>query len=338
VVDFFYSNPTWLVGLVVIGICTGVSVLGLIVFHRFVDVHLRHKDTETVGLSYAIVAVIYAVLIAFIVINVFETFSKADEVATGEANKLSNLMLDSAGLPPELGAKIRADLDSYIDIVTKKEWPSQQAGHTEESVFEAGWASLANLSTQLAAFEPTTTGQTINKAEMLRVTNELVKARRGRVIAAGEHVPDVVWQILLLAGAVAGPDATPGPSAGAPGGNGPAAGPAAGPMAGPGVAAGASVGAACERWWRPAPGMALLRGALLTAGNEGEAGRDVGGGRGERARFSPRGWALGKRSQGLTKSPPDRLLVHRSGNPASSQRFNCPNRPRHNPFWPTGPA
>jgi hypothetical protein len=38
---------------------------------------------------------------------------------------------------------------------------------------------------------------------MLRVTNELVKARRGRVIAAGEHVPDVVWQILLLAGAVA---------------------------------------------------------------------------------------------------------------------------------------
>jgi hypothetical protein len=34
------------------------------IFHRLVDVHLRHTDTETVSLTYAIVAVDYAVLIA----------------------------------------------------------------------------------------------------------------------------------------------------------------------------------------------------------------------------------------------------------------------------------
>jgi Protein of unknown function (DUF4239) len=38
---------------------------------------------------------------------------------------------------------------------------------------------------------------------MLRSMNELMKARRSRVLAAGEHLPDVVWQILLLAGAIA---------------------------------------------------------------------------------------------------------------------------------------
>jgi Protein of unknown function (DUF4239) len=137
------------------------------------------------------------------VINVFETFSKGDEVATNEANKLSNLMLDSAGLPPELGVTVRADLDKYIDLVVKQEWPSQQAGNLDEKVFEPGWTTLAHLSTLLASFEPATAGQNVNKAEMLRVTNDLVKARRGRVLAAAEHVPDVVWQILLLAGVVA---------------------------------------------------------------------------------------------------------------------------------------
>jgi protein-S-isoprenylcysteine O-methyltransferase Ste14 len=38
---------------------------------------------------------------------------------------------------------------------------------------------------------------------MLHAVNDLIRARRSRIIAAGEHLPDVVWQILLLAGSVA---------------------------------------------------------------------------------------------------------------------------------------
>jgi hypothetical protein len=202
-VDFLYTHPTWVIGLVVIGVWTGLALGGLYAFHRLVDVHLRHKDTETVGLTYAIVAVVYAVLIAFIVVDVFETFAKGDEIATAEANKLSNLMLDSAGLPPPMGEAVRADLDKYIDIVVKSEWPSQQKGKLGDAVFEPGWTALAHLSTRLAVFEPATMGQNVNKSEMLHVMNELIKARRSRILAAGEHLPDVVWQILLLAGAVA---------------------------------------------------------------------------------------------------------------------------------------
>jgi hypothetical protein len=192
-----------MVGLIVIGIWTGLSLAGLYLFNRFVDVHMRHKDTETVGLTYAIVAVVYAVLIAFIVVDVFETYAKGDEIATAEANKLSNLMLDSAGLPPEIGSAVRADIDKYIDIVVKSEWPSQQQGKLGDAVFEPGWTQLAVLSTKLASFEPKTMGQNANKGEMLHAVNDLIRMRRTRIIAAGEHLPEVVWQILILAGVVA---------------------------------------------------------------------------------------------------------------------------------------
>jgi len=203
VVDFLYSHPTWEIGLLVIGVWTGLSLLGLLIFHRLVDVHIRHKDTETVGLTYAIVAVIYAVLIAFIVVDVFETFAKSDEIATAEANKLSSLMLDSAGLPAEMATAVRADIDKYIDLVVKSEWPSQRAGRLEGAVYEPGWAVLAHMDAQLAQFEPATMGQNVNKGEMLHGMNDLIKARRSRIIAAGEHLPSVVWQILLAAGVVA---------------------------------------------------------------------------------------------------------------------------------------
>jgi hypothetical protein len=202
-VDFLYSHPVWMVGLLVVGILTGLALLGLYIFHRLVDVQVRHKDTETVGLTYAIVAVVYAVLIAFIVVDVFETFARGDEIATAEANQLSNLVLDSAGLQPQMAETVRADLDKYIDIVIKSEWPSQQQGKLDDAVFEPGWTVLAHLSARLAAFEPATMGQNVNKGAMLHAMNDLIKARRSRIIAAGEHLPAVVWQILLLAGFVA---------------------------------------------------------------------------------------------------------------------------------------
>ena len=201
--NFFYSHPTWVVGLVVIGIWTGLSLLGLVIFNRITSVERRHKDTETVGLTYAIVAVVYAVLIGFIVVNVFEASAKADEIATMEANQLSSLKLDSVGLSDGESTVIRKGVNNYLDLVIKKEWPSQNAGKLDESVFAPGWEQLGELSTQLAAFEPATAGQGATKGEMLHVMDDLVTARRNRIEAAGEHVPDVIWQILLLAGAIA---------------------------------------------------------------------------------------------------------------------------------------
>jgi protein-S-isoprenylcysteine O-methyltransferase Ste14 len=203
VIHFFYSHPTWEVGALVIGVWTGLSLLGLVIFNHFVDPHAREKDTETVGLTYAIVAVVFAVLIAVIVVDVWETFAKADEIAAAEANKLSNLLLDTAGLPAPAADDVRADINKYIDIVIKTEWPNQQDGKLDEAVFEPGWSALAHLSTQLAVFEPTTMGQNATKAEMLRAVNELIKARRNRILAAGDHLPDIVWGILLISGAIA---------------------------------------------------------------------------------------------------------------------------------------
>lgn len=115
--NFFYSHATWVVAIVVIGIWTGLSLLGLVIFNKFSSAEHRHKDTETVGLTYAIVAVVYAVLIGFIVVNVFESSAKGDEIATTEANRLSALKLDSVGLSEDESKLIRASVNKYLDIV-----------------------------------------------------------------------------------------------------------------------------------------------------------------------------------------------------------------------------
>jgi hypothetical protein len=102
-----------------------------------------------------------------------------------------------------MAESVRANIVKYIDIVVQSEWPSQREGKLSDAVYEPGWDVLAHLNSQIAVFEPATLGQNVNKAEMLRGINELIKARRGRILAAGEHLPGVVWQILLAAGVVA---------------------------------------------------------------------------------------------------------------------------------------
>jgi riboflavin transporter FmnP len=191
-----------MVGVLVIGLCTGVSILGLVGFNAVVKAETREKDNETVGLTYAIVAVIFAVLVAVIVVDVWDTASRAREITTGEANQLSSLVMQSSGLQPAMAQTVRTDVNQYVDLVVKREWLSQQAGKVGDEVYAPGWAVVGDLAAKLSAYEPSSLGENATKAEMLGVVNALIKARHDRILAATEHTSDDVWLMLIIAGAV----------------------------------------------------------------------------------------------------------------------------------------
>ena len=194
---WFYSNPNWLVMLVVCGVLVAVSLVAVLLTQRFVPWELREKDTKMVGLSYALAGGIYAIVISFVAVGVYEAMDKAQALATAEANSLSSMLFDSAGLPPALAAQVRADVGAYIDTVTKKEWPAQQAYQMDDRNFELGWAQVRKISQDLATYEPTTMGQEIMKKEMIGNADNLFSERRSRILAAGEHLPDAIWQMAI---------------------------------------------------------------------------------------------------------------------------------------------
>jgi hypothetical protein len=196
--NWFYSHSVGTVAFAVCSVIVVIALAGLFVFHRLVHWHAREKDTTMVGLSYALAGGIYAIVISFVAVGVYETMDKATVIASSEANSLSSLVFDSAGLPAELGAHVRTDVESYIDIVTEKEWPSQRAYHMQESNYDEGWARLRRISFDISNFEPATAGQATVKQEMVHGVNELFSARRARILAANAHLPDAVWQMMLF--------------------------------------------------------------------------------------------------------------------------------------------
>jgi hypothetical protein len=195
---WFYSHSTWEVGVAVCSAAVLLPLIGLFIFHRLVDWNAREEDTSMVGLSYALCGGIYAVVLAFVAVGTYEAMDRSTTIASDEANSLGGLAFDSAGLPRELAVRVRADVDNYIDVVTKKEWPSQQAYQMEERNFEEGWVQIRRIGLDLSTFEPANPGQATVKAEMIHVVNELSSARRARLLAANAHLPDAVWQMLIF--------------------------------------------------------------------------------------------------------------------------------------------
>ena len=76
IVDWIYNNPTWLWGTVLVAIFTAVSCARLLVFHGLVHVSVRKAHNDLAGFTIAVIGVLFAVLLAFIAIATWESFSR----------------------------------------------------------------------------------------------------------------------------------------------------------------------------------------------------------------------------------------------------------------------
>lgn len=196
--EFIYNNPTWLWATLVVALVVAVSCLGLAGFHRLVHLELRKAHNELAGFTVAIISVTYAVLLAFIAIATWESYSRAESIVQSEADFVGSIYRDTQGLPADMGRDIRADLREYVGIVIQREWPQQRNGEMPSE----GWKPLHKLHSAIATMRPADLGESVIEAELLKTLNELYRARASRLSAVAGHIPDVVWWIILFGGAI----------------------------------------------------------------------------------------------------------------------------------------
>jgi hypothetical protein len=198
IVDWIYNNPTWLWGSILVGLFTGAACAGLAIFHRFVHVELRRAHNELAGFTVAIISVVYAVLLAFIAIATWESFTAAEQVVDSEADYVSSIYRDTQGLPLKESAAIRGDLQEYFRVVLKDEWPVQRRGNVPIQ----GWEPLHRLHNVIVTTRPANQGEAVIQAELLRALNNLYIARSSRLAAVQGHIPGVIWSIIFIGGLI----------------------------------------------------------------------------------------------------------------------------------------
>jgi hypothetical protein len=192
--------------LVVGGVCL-LALLGFELVHRLVPADSRQKHNDVAGFIYAALGVIYAVILALVVIAVWEEYGAASETVEQEANAAADIFWLADRLPEPRGAHLQELVRSYAEEVVEHEWPLMEQGRTplmsQTRGTPTGWTIIDDIRQNIQNFEPRTKGEEQLFAEGLDQVDTLSDARRTRLVAAEEGVPGVMWPVLVFGGIAA---------------------------------------------------------------------------------------------------------------------------------------
>jgi uncharacterized membrane protein YgaE (UPF0421/DUF939 family) len=105
-----------------------VALAGLELVERLVPATSRQPHNDVAGFIYAALGVIYAVLLALVVIAVWGEYDAAKETVEQEANAVAEIFWLGHRLPESEGSQIQELARSYAEEVIHKEWPLMEQG------------------------------------------------------------------------------------------------------------------------------------------------------------------------------------------------------------------
>jgi Protein of unknown function (DUF4239) len=195
---FLTTLPLWLSSLLLIVPTTLVAMAGPIVTRRYVALSRLRTNNEVAGFKFATIGVLYAVLLAFAVVVVWEKFNQAGSEVAQEAGAASTIYLLTRGIDENHGAAIRAATTDYLKVAIGKDWPAM----AQEADSPDATTALRAIYHAVLGFHSFTGNEGIVIAETLRQVDRISDARRERLVMAQGVTPGVIWAVLFAGAAV----------------------------------------------------------------------------------------------------------------------------------------
>jgi hypothetical protein len=191
--------PLWCSALLLVVGMPALAVAAQLVLRRRWSALREGDHNEVAGFLIAIVGVIYAVLLAFVVIVSWQQFSRAGDVVGQEASALRTIERTAAAFPPAPHDRIRADVVGYAHAVVDLEWPAMSRGEPGAPVVGA---TLDRLSIDIEALPADTPSRTQFVGAEAERYNDLVTARSSRLDFVTSGLPGVLWAALIVGAVV----------------------------------------------------------------------------------------------------------------------------------------
>jgi hypothetical protein len=190
---FLITSPLWLSALVLLVLPTIIAITGTVLVRRSFSLDKLRTNNEVAGFKFAAVGVLYAVLLAFAVVVVWEKFDESENFVAEEAGAAATIYRLADGVGTDSGAALRKGLNGYINAAIDKDWPAMEQGRASPIVTEA----LSGLYKVALKFTPGNERDRVLLAEILHQLDLLTQARRARLVMAAGIVPGVLWMVLF---------------------------------------------------------------------------------------------------------------------------------------------
>lgn len=176
-----------------------LSLAGLALVRRLAPAERLAHHTDVAGYMYAVIGVIYAVVLALVVIAAWEEYQEARNEVTGEANSVLNLARMANAWPASDRETVTATLINYTRNVVEVEWPAMRrddfAPVTDTIPVNQVWHALNE------ADETAATKSASYEAALVEL-ERLSEARRNRLLLGEEGLPAAMTLILAIGAVV----------------------------------------------------------------------------------------------------------------------------------------
>ncbi|HKQ53684.1 MAG TPA: DUF4239 domain-containing protein, partial [Pyrinomonadaceae bacterium] len=184
-----------LLGLAIVGVSVLLAHLGLRLVRRVVPLPVHETQHEVGGFIIGVVGAIYAVLLAFVVVAMWDQFGEAKLAVENEANQLNDLARMAQGFDAQTQHRTLAGLQRYARTVIDEEWETMsraQSSPKVQAVADELWQIYIGL-------QPQPGRETELYAQSLDRLNDLSDSRRLRLVMSKDDLPALI-RILLWGG------------------------------------------------------------------------------------------------------------------------------------------
>jgi hypothetical protein len=191
-INIVNTVPTILLGLIIIGGAVLIAA-AIVVFVRRKMPHLQGSAHDVIYLE--LVGVVYAVLLVFVVIAVWDQYEDARKTSEQEGAMLDSMWHIALSYPKGVGIPMVDAIAAYADSVVHDEWKSLAVG--EESPKTTA-AMQVLRDTHLLPELPNTTRNTNLYFHSVDLVENVTERRLMRTIQSTTAVPGAVWVVLLI--------------------------------------------------------------------------------------------------------------------------------------------
>ncbi|HSF25397.1 MAG TPA: DUF4239 domain-containing protein, partial [Blastocatellia bacterium] len=170
---------SWIWGFLFVGATVGLAIGGMLLVRRSVTLSTLESHNQVAGYIYNVVGVVYAVLLAFIAIVVWQQHTQVQSHVEQEANQLGDLYRNAQVFPEEVRARLQNQIRAYSRIVVEKEGPAMAKGETSLDA----WAALNQLWRAYQQVEARNDHEKLWYAKSLDQLDQLGDFRRLRLVS-----------------------------------------------------------------------------------------------------------------------------------------------------------
>jgi hypothetical protein len=194
--DWFYAIDASVGIVLVAAACVAVACGGHVLVHRAFQKTAFSEHNEVAGFVLAIVAVLYAVLLAFVTVVVWEHYQQTDLRARSEVDAATDVWRLARHLPAPNARAILDDLERYATSVYADEWPNPRGGGNAKTQ-----GLIIALFDDIAGFNAHGEQQANVQNRLLDRVQVMADLRRQRIYDTGSGVPGVLWVGLIIGAA-----------------------------------------------------------------------------------------------------------------------------------------